>query len=139
MQTESGVAADQSPPELDREEREKRKRQKQLQKQILLQRQQLKEQKLQEYLEKQKQKGKKDPGETPEQLRRNSDKRSPKEDATTREREQNSLKRHQHEAQQHSPGSPNRHHPDATDRNAVRERKREERDMVRSWAKAHKK
>ncbi|CAI8023157.1 hypothetical protein GBAR_LOCUS13567 [Geodia barretti] len=134
---ESGVAADKTPPELDRKEREKRRRQKQLQKQILLQRQQLKEQKLQEFLEKRKQKGKKDTAVTTlEESGRNSDKRSPKEDTSARERGQNSFKRHQ---QQHSPSSPNRYHPDSEARDAARERKREERDMVRSWAKAHKK
>ena len=142
----AGITADQSPPELNREEREKRRRQKQLQKQILLQRQQMKEQKLQEYLEKRKQ-GRQRHKEPAEESQRHSEKRRSKEKKGEHEEEavahageigrgRHSLKGHRHDSHE---GPPTRHQSDTAPRDVMKERKKEEREMVRSWARAHRK
>ena len=145
----AGITADQSPPELNREEREKRRRQKQLQKQILLQRQQMKEQKLQEYLEKRKQgrQRHKDSDAPAEESQRHSEKRRSKEKKGEHEEEavahageigrgRHSLKGHRHDSHE---GPPTRRQSDTAPRDVMKERKKEEREMVRSWAKAHRK
>ena len=142
----AGITADQSPPELNREEREKRRRQKQLQKQILLQRQQMKEQKLQEYLEKRKQ-GRQRHKEPAEESQRHSEKRRSKEKKGEHEEEavahageigrgRHSLKGHRHDSHE---GPPTRRQSDTAPRDVMKERKKEEREMVRSWARAHRK
>ena len=152
MRAEAPIDADQSPPELEREEREKRRRQKQLQKQILLQRQQMKEQKLKEYLEKRKQDRQRhrDTGATVDS-HTNSDSRPLKEDQSelqgmpvehhagdirVREESQHLLKSH---IPEELPHSTNRHNSDTGERDTVKEKKKEEREMVRSWARAHRK
>lgn len=141
----------------DEQERKRRKKQKQ----ILLQRQQMKEQKLHEYLEKQKQRETVVPTEDLEmsregiqshehrsKLRHNSHEHQPQDisvvskshprDIRSRERGQHSLKsRPHHQSHQERPPHPSgRHYSETSSEQVVRERKMEERDMVRSWAKA---
>jgi hypothetical protein len=159
---EDGEGAVTSSPLLGtRDEREKKRRQKQLQKQILLQRQQMKEQKLQQYLEKQKQKETvaptKDLETKPDRVRSHEHRsksrhdhqpedtsvvsKSHPRDIRSRERGQHSLKSYPHHQshQEHSPHPMSRHRSDTSPEQVVRERKMEERDMVRSWAKAQRK
>ena len=57
-------------------------------------------------------------------------------DIRTRERGQYSLKSHSEQSHKGPNHSPNRHHSDAA---ALRDKRKEERDMVRSWAKAQRK
>lgn len=130
-----------------RDEQEKTRRQKQLQKQILLQRQQIKEQKLQQYLEKQKQKQHKesatrDPVESQERHTKythsSQQSKSQPRDVRSRERGQRSLKANLHQSDQGA-SSLSRHHSDSGKEQSLKERKIEERDMVRSWAKEQRK
>ena len=156
-----------SSPEVAREERERRRKRKQLQKQILLQRQQIKEQKLQEYLKKRK-KREHEKGQISVPVtvdsRRHSEKvnshghpskrnhnekqledsshvaKSHAGDIRTRERGQYSLKAHPNRSHQRPSSSPgHRNTADTGAGHASLERKLEERDLVRSWAKAQRK
>lgn len=140
-------AVKQSPPQVRAAGNEqKTRRQKQLE--ILLQRQQIKEQKLQEYLEKQKQKEKQKEtavGDPEKQLESNKHQsrhapssqqpKSQPRDVRSRERGQLSLKVYSHQSDEGA-SLLSRHHSDAGKEQSLRERKMEERDVVRSWAKA---
>ena len=133
-----------SSPQLTREKKRR-------QKQILLQRQQLKEQRLKEFIEKQKKEreenskatddsqGVSETHERPSRKHRNDQQNSPKAragDIQTRGRGQYSLKARPHQSRQGPSHSPSRHNSDAGSRNSLKEQKMEERDMVRSWVKA---
>ena len=114
----------------------------------------MKEQKLHEYIKRQKHKENQSPADRvkghsrKDPLRTHQNERQLNEggssgasrghggDIRTRERGQYSLKSRSEESHQGHNRSPNRHHSDA---GALRERKMEEREMVRSWTKARRK